>query len=58
MELVRLNIGVPKEMWRKLRDLAEEQKGKGKASVDGVIRGILSYALNAETPRPGSERVN
>jgi hypothetical protein len=56
MELVRLNIRVPREVWRKLRDIAEEHKVSGKkSSVEGVVLGFLTEPINVGAPATNPE---
>ena len=51
--LVRLNVGVPHDVWRRLRDLAEERRGRGKASVQEVVRSILEAVTVGPRPPVG-----
>ncbi len=51
METVRLNVRVSHDVWRKLRDLAEEYKVFGKkSSVECIVQGFLAKALGMGAP--------
>ena len=44
--MIRITIALSEDVWRKLRDLAEDQRVTGKASVSGVIRGFIEKGLD------------
>jgi hypothetical protein len=39
--MVTINIPLDERTWRRLRDIAEEQRTRGRASVSGVILRVL-----------------
>jgi hypothetical protein len=45
---VRLAISVPEETWRRLRDMAEQDRiANGRASVCAVVQKIIEQRLSA-----------
>jgi hypothetical protein len=42
---VHLNIGFRVEDWRRLRDLAEERRSIGRASMAQIVRELVAAAL-------------
>lgn len=46
--MVRINVPVAVETWRRLRDLAELERTQGPASVSRVIRRIVEAHLKQE----------
>jgi hypothetical protein len=43
--MIRISVAMDREVWRSLRRLAEEGKGKGRTSVAQVIREMVATAL-------------
>ena len=52
---VRLSIPVPEETWRKLRDMAEENRQaqyNGRPSIASVVQRIIEQRLAADKSEP------
>ena len=51
--VVKLSVSVPVWTWRRLRDLAEEDRvSKGRASVSATVARIIEQRLAADKAEP------
>lgn len=60
LPMISIHVKLSETDWRKLRDMAEEQRTNGRASVSGVILGAVRDLLGQHTsraPREASPRL-